>query len=43
MTPPASILFPTRRRREYLAVALASLSTSIDSMSFGLSEASGFW
>src|SRR5215211_7618585 len=26
MTPPASILFPTRRRREYLAVALASVA-----------------
>ena len=26
MTPPASILFPTRDRREYLAVALASVA-----------------
>ena len=26
MTPPASILFPTRRRRDYLAVALASVA-----------------
>src|ERR687898_308310 len=26
MAPPASILFPTRRRREYLAVALASVA-----------------
>src|SRR4051794_178674 len=26
MRPPASILFPTRRRREYLAVALASVA-----------------
>ena len=26
MTPPASLLFPTRRRREYLAVALASVA-----------------
>src|SRR5918995_3888374 len=26
MPPPASILFPTRRRREYLAVALASVA-----------------
>src|SRR4051795_12623199 len=25
MPPPASLLFPTRRRREYLAVALASV------------------
>ncbi len=27
MSPPASILFPTRRRREYLAVALASVAS----------------
>src|SRR5215212_4471356 len=26
MPPPASLLFPTRRRREYLAVALASVA-----------------
>ncbi len=26
MSPPASLLFPTRRRREYLAVALASVA-----------------
>jgi GT2 family glycosyltransferase len=26
VTPPASLLFPTRRRREYLAVALASVA-----------------
>src|SRR5215218_8676618 len=26
MAPPASILFPTRRRRDYLAVALASVA-----------------
>src|SRR3954465_12606272 len=26
MTPSASILFPTRRRRDYLAVALASVA-----------------
>ena len=26
MAPPASLLFPTRRRREYLAVALASVA-----------------
>lgn len=26
MTPPASIVFPTRRRRDYLAVALASVA-----------------
>ena len=26
MGPPASIIFPTRRRRDYLAVALASVA-----------------
>jgi len=29
MPPTASLLFPTRRRREYLAVALASVNMSI--------------
>src|SRR5918998_4342747 len=26
MAPPASVIFPTRRRRDYLAVALASVA-----------------
>src|SRR4051794_4156107 len=30
MTPPASILFPTRHRRDYLAVALASVAPQTD-------------